>query len=68
MAARDRRPKLDAALDIMLANPVVTAGGLAATLGITPQCATSSLRTLRAAGLAREVTGGESFRAFSLKL
>jgi HTH DNA binding domain len=68
VAARDRRSKLGAVLDILLATAVVTARGLAAALHITLQSATSSLGTLRAAGLIREVTGRESFRAFGLKI
>lgn len=60
--------RLGAVLDTLLASPVVTARGLAASLRITLQCATSALRVLRAKGLVRDVTGRESFRAFSLKL
>jgi hypothetical protein len=35
---------------------------------MTPQTATASLRGLQAAGIVREVTGRESFRAFGLKV
>jgi hypothetical protein len=57
VAAHDRRSKLDAVLDLLLAGLVVTAPWLAASLRITPQCAASLLQILRAASLIKRVRG-----------
>jgi hypothetical protein len=67
LAARhDRRSRLPDALEALLRAPVLTPKALAARLRIAPQTATSLLRDLQAAGLVREVTGRESFRAFAV--
>jgi DNA-binding transcriptional ArsR family regulator len=69
LAARhDRRSQLGDALDGLLRTRVVTATGLADSLQVTPQTVSAALRALLAAGLVREVTGRESFRAFGLRL
>ena len=68
VAEQERRSRLGKVLDALLHTPGVTARGTADLLGITHQTATSYLRVLRAAGLVKEVTGRESFRAFSLKI
>jgi DNA-binding MarR family transcriptional regulator len=47
---------------------IVTPKQLAAELAVTDQAATGMLRQLRAAGIAREATGRQSFRAFCLRL
>ncbi len=47
---------------------LITPMGLAAELKVTRQAALRMLRTLREAGLGREVTGRENFRAFSVEL
>jgi DNA-binding MarR family transcriptional regulator len=45
---------------------VLTPKALAGQLGIAPQTATALLRALQAKGVAREVTGRGSFRAFAI--
>jgi hypothetical protein len=60
------RSKLPAAFDAVLRAPVITAGGLAKTLEITPQAALGLLRHLLEAGIVREATGRASWRAFVL--
>jgi hypothetical protein len=62
---RTARSHLPQALDHLLRTPVVTARGLAERLRITPQAALGLLRTLTAAGVAREATGRAAWRAFS---
>ena len=57
--AGDRRSHLPA---------TVEASQLAAELAVTDLAATGMLRQLRVAGIAREATGRQSFRAFTLKL
>jgi predicted transcriptional regulator len=47
-----------------LRQPVLTAAGLAAELGATPQGALLIIKRLMAAGILREATGRSSFRAF----
>jgi hypothetical protein len=60
------RSRLPAAVDTVLRKPVVTAGELAQTLGISPQAALGLLRQLTEAGIIREATGRASWRAFSI--
>jgi hypothetical protein len=66
LAGSDRRSRLPDALDALLRAPVLTPKVLAAQLRIVPQTATALLRTLQAEGVAREVTGRGSFRAFAV--
>ena len=66
LARSDRRSRLPDALDALLRAPVLTPKALAAQLRIVPQTATALLRTLQAEGVAREVTGRGSFRAFAV--
>ena len=66
LARNDRRSRLPDALDALLRAPVLTPKALAAQLRIVPQTATALLRTLQAEGVAREVTGRGSFRAFAV--
>jgi hypothetical protein len=61
----DRRSRLPDAVDAVLRTAVLTPKALAARLRVAPQTATALLRDLRSAGLAREVTGRGSFRAFA---
>lgn len=61
----DRRARLPAAVDLVLASPVVTPRGVAGRLGITLQAANRALGQLEAAGIVREVTGRGSFRAYA---
>jgi hypothetical protein len=68
LAPADARSRLAAVVDELVRAPIVTPAGVAAALRITPQAVTSILRKLQTAGLAREVTGRESFRAFAAKL
>jgi hypothetical protein len=65
-AAIDKRSRLPDAVDALLRVPVLTPKALAARLRIAPQTATALLRVLQAEGLAREVTGRASFRAFAV--
>ena len=65
-ADTDRRSRLPDALEALLRAPVLTPKALATQLGIVPQTATALLRTLQAEGVAREVTGRGSFRAFAV--
>jgi hypothetical protein len=67
LAPADARTRLPAVVDALMRVPVVTPSGVAAALRITPQAVTAILRKLTVAGLAREVTGRESFRAFATK-
>jgi hypothetical protein len=67
LAARsDKRSRLPDALDALLRAPVLTPKALASRLRVAPQTATALLRVLRDKGVAREVTGRGSFRAFAL--
>ena len=66
LAVSDRRSRLPDALDALLRAPVLTSKALAAQLRIAPQTATALLRTLQTKGIAREVTGRGSFRAFAV--
>ena len=67
LAARsDKRSRLPDALDALLRAPVLTPKALAAQLRIAPQTATALLRTLQEKGVAKEVTGRGSFRAFAV--
>ena len=63
---RDRRSRLPAAVDLVLARPVVTPRGLAERLGITLQAANRILGGMAAGGVVREVTGRGRFRAFGI--
>ena len=63
--ARTARSRLPRALDHLLRTPVVTARGLADTLGISPQAALGLLRQLTTAGVVREATGRAAWRAFT---
>ena len=63
---RTARSKLPMAFDAVLRAPVITAGGLAKSLNVTPQAALGLLRQLLDAGIIREATGRASWRAFVL--
>ena len=63
---RDRRSRLPAAVDLVLARPVVTPRGLADKLGITLQAANRILAGMVEGGVVREVTGRGRFRAFAV--
>ena len=63
---RDRRSRLPAAVDLVLAAPVVTPRGLADKLGITLQAANRILGGMVEGGVVREVTGRGRFRAFAV--
>jgi HTH DNA binding domain len=65
-AASDRRSRLADAIDALLRAPALTPKALAAKLKVAPQTGTALLRELQAKGLAREVTGRGSFRAFAI--
>ena len=65
-AGGDKRSRLPDAVDAVLCAPVLTPKALAVRLGIAPQTGTALLRELAAKGLAREVTGRGSFRAFAV--
>jgi hypothetical protein len=65
-AGEDRRSRLPAALALLLRHPALTAPALAALLAITPQAALRILTRIAAAGVAAEVTGRKSFRAFGI--
>jgi hypothetical protein len=60
------RSRLPDALDAVLRAPVVTAESLSESIHVTPRAALGLLRQLTAAGLAREVTGRASWRAYAL--
>ncbi len=64
LLARTARSRLPDALDAMLRAPIVTAGGLAKGLDVTPQAALGLLRQLCEAEIIREATGRASWRAF----
>jgi hypothetical protein len=64
--AADKRSRLPDAIDALLRTPVLTPKALAAKLDIAPQTATALLRDLQGRGVAREVTGRGSFRAFAI--
>ena len=66
-AGRDRRSHLAAAVECLIGSMLITPKQLAAELAITEQAITGILRSLQFGGLIREVTGRQSFRAFSLK-
>jgi hypothetical protein len=66
VANSDRRSRLPDTLDALLRAPVLTPKALATQLGIAPQTATALLRTLQTKGVAKEVTGRGSFRAFAV--
>ena len=61
----DRRSRLPASVDLVLAEPVITPRGLADRLGITLQAANRLLGKLKLAGIVREVTRRGSFQAFA---
>lgn len=63
--AGDRRSPLPAAVEMPHRIPPKQ---LAAELAVTDLAATGTLRQLRVAGIAREATGRQGFRAFTLKL
>jgi hypothetical protein len=65
-AGEDKRSRLPATVDLLLRNPALTAPALARQLDITPQAALRLFARLEQAGLVREVTGRDSFRAFAL--
>ena len=65
-AGEDRRSRLPATVDLLLHQPALTAPALARRLDITPQAALRLFARLAQAGLVREVTGRNSFRAFAL--
>jgi hypothetical protein len=65
LARCDRRSRLPEAFDAVLRVPALTPKALAARLALAPQTATALLRDLRTVGLAREITGRRSFRAFA---
>ena len=58
------RSHLPGAADLALRLPVLTARTLAEKLQITPQAALGLIRQLAAAGLLREATGRQAWRAF----
>ena len=62
----DKRSRLPAAVDLVLASPVVTSRGLGEKLGITLQAANRILGVMVAGGVVREVTGRGRFRAFGV--
>jgi hypothetical protein len=64
---RTPRSRLQAALDAVLRNSIVTARHLAESLDITPQGALGLLRQLVEADIIHEATGRDSWRAYSLK-
>ncbi|WP_207448717.1 helix-turn-helix domain-containing protein [Roseomonas marmotae] len=65
LAAKERsHGQAGKAAEIALRQPVLTAAGLAAQLGATPQGALLIIKRLMAAGILREATGRASFRAF----
>jgi hypothetical protein len=65
-AGADRRSRLADAVAALLAAPALTPKALAARLKVAPQTGTALLRELQANGVARELTGRGSFRAFAL--
>lgn len=65
VAGLDRRARLPAAVDLVLASPLVTPRGLATKLNITLQAANRILAALETGSIVREVTGRGSFRAFA---
>ena len=62
--AATRRSHLPAAAAMVLRRPVVTAGQMAAALGITSRGAALLLDRMVAAGVLREATGRRSWRGF----
>lgn len=62
--AATRRSHLPAAAALVLRRPVVTAGQMAAALGITSRGAALLLDRMVAAGVLREATGRRSWRGF----
>jgi hypothetical protein len=67
-AGEDKRSRLPATVDLLLRQPALTAPALARRLDITPQAALRLFARLEQAGLVREVTGRDSFRAFALSV
>jgi hypothetical protein len=61
--ARSRLPKV---AEIVLRVPVLTAGGLAIRLGVTPQAALALIKQLTAVGILREETGRSAWRGFAI--
>ena len=66
--AEDRRSHLPAAVECLIASMIVTPKKLGAEFAVTDQAATGMLRQLQAAGIARDATGRQSFRAFILRI
>jgi Fic family protein len=62
----DRRSLLPDTIEALLRAPVLTPKTLSSRLKVAPQTATALLRELQGRGVAREVTGRGSFRAFTL--
>src|SRR4051794_12758189 len=62
LAERRRRSKLPALIDLVLARPLVSAGMIAAELGVTPRAAQNLVAEL---GL-REITGRGRYRAWGI--
>jgi DNA-binding MarR family transcriptional regulator len=65
-AKQDSRSKLPDAITQLIQEPAVSASTLAKQLQITPQAALRILSRLVEAGIATELTGRKSFRAFAV--
>jgi hypothetical protein len=65
-AKQDSRSKLPDAITHLIREPAVSASTLAKQLQITPQAALRILSRLVEAGIATELTGRKSFRAFAV--
>ena len=66
LAGLDPRARLPEVLDKVLREPVVTPKALSRGLRMTPQAALRLLSRLTNAGIVRETTGRQSFRAFAI--
>jgi Fic family protein len=66
VTAVDKRSRLPDAIEALLRTPVLTPKALATQLKVAPQTATALLRELQGRGVAKEVTGRGSFRAFAI--
>ncbi|MBV8457903.1 MAG: hypothetical protein JO122_14960 [Acetobacteraceae bacterium] len=62
----DQRGRLSDAVNVVLRESAVTAKSLARHLRITHQAALQLLTALARAGVVRETTGRQSFRAFAV--